>query len=122
MVQKVCHLSTSAIKGYKTMLNTVLAIRGLDLNNDQVLRLIISACSSQPLRPTRDLRSSWNLDVVLRYRTKAAFEPLQLSSTRDLTRKTFSSCSRYSTEGRRDPNTLSQDELAGTGSAGLLSS
>ncbi|MPC21703.1 hypothetical protein E2C01_014697 [Portunus trituberculatus] len=57
------------------MLNSVLAIRGLDLNNDQ--------------RPTRDLRPSWNLDVVLRYITKALFEPLQLSSTRDLTRKTL---------------------------------
>ncbi|MPC24632.1 hypothetical protein E2C01_017719 [Portunus trituberculatus] len=32
---KVCHLFTSAIKGCKAMLNSVLAIRGLDLNNDQ---------------------------------------------------------------------------------------
>ncbi|MPC76281.1 hypothetical protein E2C01_070690 [Portunus trituberculatus] len=58
MVQKVadflvylrqdCYLSNSAIKDYKAMLNSVLAIRGLDLNNDQVLRLIIRACSSKP--------------------------------------------------------------------------
>ncbi|MPC48798.1 hypothetical protein E2C01_042581 [Portunus trituberculatus] len=86
---QVCHLSTSAIKGYKTILNSVLPIRGLDLNNGQVLRLIIRACSSQPRRPTRDIRPSWNLDVVLRYLTKAPFEPLRLSSTRDLTRKTL---------------------------------
>ncbi|MPC51924.1 hypothetical protein E2C01_045781 [Portunus trituberculatus] len=114
--------SRSFLFGYKAMLNSILAIRGLDLNNDQVLRLIIRACSSQPQRPTRDLRPSWNLDVVFCYLTKAPFEPLQLSSTRDLTRKTFSACSHYSTVGRRDPSTLSQDELAGTGFAGLLSS
>ena len=84
-----CQLSASAIKGYKAMLNGVFAIRGLDLNNDPVLRNIIKACSSQPRRPTRDLRPSWNLDVVLRSLTKAPFEPLRLSSTRDLTRKTL---------------------------------
>ncbi|MPC24918.1 hypothetical protein E2C01_018012 [Portunus trituberculatus] len=77
----VCNLVTSAIKGYKAMLNSVLVIRGLDLSKDQVLRLIIRACSSQPLRRTKDLRPSWNLD--------APFEPLWLLSTRDLTRKTL---------------------------------
>lgn len=82
-----CNLSASAIKGYKAMLNGVFAIRGLDLNNSQVLRSIVRACSSQPHRPTRDLTPAWNLDVVLHYLTKAPFEPLNLSSTRDLTRK-----------------------------------
>ena len=67
----------------------VFTIRGLDLDNDPVLKNIIKAGSSQPHRPTRDLRPSWNLDVVLRYLTKAPFEPLRLSSTRDLTRKTL---------------------------------
>ncbi|MPC74691.1 hypothetical protein E2C01_069063 [Portunus trituberculatus] len=84
-----CHLSTSAIKGYKAMLNSVLAIRGLDLNNNQVLRLIIRACSSQPQRPSRNLRPSWNLDIVLHLLTKALFESLQLLSIRDLTRKSL---------------------------------
>ena len=84
-----CNLSTSAIKGYKAVLNGVFAIRGLDLNKDQVLRSIVKACSSQPRRPARGPRPSWNLDVVLRYLSKAPFEPLRLSSTRDLTRKTL---------------------------------
>ncbi|MPC58186.1 hypothetical protein E2C01_052181 [Portunus trituberculatus] len=84
-----CHLSTSVIKGYKAMLNSVLAIQGLDLNNDQVLRLIIRACSSQPQRPSRNLLPSWNLDVVLRFLTTAPFEPMRLSSIRDLTRKSL---------------------------------
>ncbi|XP_045102555.1 uncharacterized protein LOC123498985 [Portunus trituberculatus] len=71
------------------MLNGVFAIRGMDLNNDRVLSAIVKACSSQPRRPTRNLSPSWNLDVVLRYLSKAPFEPLRLSSSRDLTRKTL---------------------------------
>ena len=68
------------------MLNKVFAIRGSDFNKDQVLKDIIRTCSSQP---DRDLRPSWNLDLVLCFLTKASFEPLRLSSTRDLTRKTL---------------------------------
>ncbi|MPC82668.1 hypothetical protein E2C01_077347 [Portunus trituberculatus] len=85
-------------KGYKAMLNSVLAIRGLDLNNDQVLRLIVRACSFQPQRPSRNLWPSWNLDVVLHFLTMAPFEPMWLSSISDLTRKSFSACSCYSTD------------------------
>ena len=70
------------------MLNRVFAMRGLDLNKDQVLKDIIGVCSSQPCRPDRDL-SPWNLDVVLCFLTMARFEPLRLSSTKDLTRKTL---------------------------------
>ena len=77
------------VKGYKAMLNNVFAMRGLDLNKDQVLKDIIRACSSQPYRLDRDLSPSWTLDVVLRFLTMNPFEPLRLSSTRDLTRMTL---------------------------------
>ena len=45
-LRQVCHLLTSAIKGYKAMLNSIFAMRGLDLNKDQVLKDIIRVYSS----------------------------------------------------------------------------
>ena len=70
------HLSTSDIKVYKAMLNSIFSIRGLDLNKDHVLKDIIRGCSSQPCRPDRELSPSWNLDVVLRFLTMAPLNPL----------------------------------------------
>ncbi|MPC58719.1 hypothetical protein E2C01_052727 [Portunus trituberculatus] len=78
-----------SIKDYKAMLNSIFAVKGLDLNNDLILRHIIRAWSFQPHRPNGDLTPSWNLDVVLCHLTKTSFEPLRLSSIRDLTRKTL---------------------------------
>lgn len=84
-----CQLSTSAIKGYKAMLNGIFGLRGLDLNKERVLQDIIKACTSRSQMPRRDLRPSWNVDVVLRFLARAPFEPLQRSSILDLTKKTL---------------------------------
>ncbi|MPC48833.1 hypothetical protein E2C01_042617 [Portunus trituberculatus] len=77
-LRQVCRLSASSVKGYKAMLNSVYAVKGLDLNNDLVLWHIIRTNSSQP-----------HLNLVLCHLTRASFEPLRLLSMRDLTRKTL---------------------------------
>ena len=87
------------------MLNNVFAIRGLDLNKDQVLKDLIRACSSQPCRPDRDL-SPWNFDIVLRFLSMAPFEPLRHSSTKDLTRETLFL---VALGGGGDPSSLTQN-------------
>ena len=88
-LRQECKLSTSAIKGYKAMLNGVFSLKGFDLCQDQVLRDIIKACSSRIHRPLQSRTPSWNVDVVLRSLAQPPFEPLHLSSLRDLTKKTL---------------------------------
>ena len=39
-----CHLSLSAVKGYKAMLNSVFRLKGFDLSCDPVLWDVIHAC------------------------------------------------------------------------------
>ena len=82
-------LSTTTIKGYKAMLNGVFSLKGLDLNNDRVIKEIIKTCSANPRKAPRDLTPPWNLDVVLKFLTGKPFEPISHSSLRDLTRKTL---------------------------------
>lgn len=83
-----CHLSVSAIKGYKAMLNSVFRFKGFDLSSDPVLRDIISACCRQVPRPI-NRTPSWNLDVVLKALVRPPFEPIGQASIRHLTMKTL---------------------------------
>ena len=87
-LHQTCHLSASAIKGYKAMLNSVFSLKGFDLSQDLVLRNLISSIETQA--PRRVVRPpSWNLDVVLRALTRPPFEPLTSASFRDLTKKSL---------------------------------
>lgn len=83
-----CHLSSSAVKGYKAMLNSVFRLKGFDLSNDQVLQDIVRACSRQVRRPSFRL-PPWNVDAVLHSLREAPFEPLDKSSFKHLTQKTL---------------------------------
>ena len=83
-----CHLSLSAVKGYKAMLNSVFRFKGFDLSTDPVLRDVIRACG-QRLPRTRLKLPPWNVDVVLRHLMGAPFEPMATSSCRLLTQKTL---------------------------------
>ena len=83
-----CHLSLSAVKGYKAMLNSVFRLKGFDLSTDPVLRDVIRACSQQVPR-TRLKVPPWNVDVVLRHLMGISFEPMDKSSLRLLTQKTL---------------------------------
>ena len=88
-LRQECNLSTSAVKGYKAMLNSVFSLTGFDLSQDQVLRIIIKACSSQINGPRVSQTPSWNVDVVLRSLTRPPLEPLHQSSLRNVTKKTL---------------------------------
>ena len=46
------HLSLSAIKAYKAMLNSVFCLKGFNLSTDQVLREVIHICGQQAHRNT----------------------------------------------------------------------
>ena len=57
-----CRLSVSAIKGYKSMLNSVFRYKGFDLSADPVLQEIVSACNRQHLKQSAALRrGTWML-------------------------------------------------------------
>ena len=57
-------LSASAIKGYRAMLNGVLALKGYDLSSDVVIREVLKTCSRQVIRPPAR-PPAWSVDVVL---------------------------------------------------------
>lgn len=83
-----CHLSISAIKGYKAMIDSVFRLEGVDLSSDPVLQEVIRACSRGPRRPRLTV-PPWNVDVVLRHLVNTPFKPLEHSSLRLLTQKTL---------------------------------
>lgn len=82
------HLSASAIKGYKAMLNSVFSLKGFDLSQDLVLTNLIKSIETQTPRKSVG-PPSWNLDVVLRALSQPPFEPLRSASFRDLTKKSL---------------------------------
>ena len=84
-----CNLSTSAIKGYKSMLNGIFTYNGFDMSRDPVLRDVIKACSARVHKPIQNRTPSWNVDIVLKALTRTPYEPLHLCSRRDLTKKTL---------------------------------
>ena len=81
------HLSTSAIKGYRSVLNGIFALKGYDFSSDPVLAEVIRTCARRAPRRV-DRRQPWNVDVVLKFLSSAPFEPLPDASLRDLTVKT----------------------------------
>lgn len=86
-LRQECHLSVSAIKGYKAMLNSIFSIKGFDLSHDAVLREIIKACSRRVPRSIG--MPTWNLDVVLKALVRHPYEPMDTVPIRYLTMKTL---------------------------------
>ena len=82
------HLSLSAVKGYKAMLNSVFCLKEFDLSTDQVLQ-VIHTCDQWVYRTTPGV-PSWNMDVVLLHFIGAPFKLLHQSSFRFFTQKTLS--------------------------------
>ena len=80
-------LSTVTIKGYRSSLSALMASRGIDISHDNDLASLCRGFSlERPISHRETPR--WDLMVVLRYLMKPPFEPMRLSSTADLTRKT----------------------------------
>ena len=78
-------LSVSSVMGYRSMLSAVFRFQLPGLSSQPVLRDLRSfrlEAPSCPLRP-----SAWDLAAVLTFLNSAVFEPLQLASLRNLTKK-----------------------------------
>ena len=83
-------LSVSAVKGYCSALNSVLALKGLDLaafrEITTLLRSFARSVNPVELRPP-----AWDVSLVLQSLTGAPYEPLRTCEERFLAQKTLSS-------------------------------
>ena len=79
--------SVQTIKGYRSMLASMLRHLDFDISHNQDLSDIIR--SFQIETPKRSKNLQWNLDVVLKHLTSNKFEPLDHTSLLNLTKKTI---------------------------------
>ena len=78
--------SVSAVKGYCAALNSVFALKGMDLADSQPISMLIRSFSKS-VRP-EELRSpAWDVTLVLQSLNRAPYEPLQTSDERFLAQK-----------------------------------
>ena len=76
----------SSILGYRAMLSSVFRFKLPEISSSSVLRDLIRSFKVEA--PVRSIGPpSWDLDLVLRFLSSSAFEPLTSSSLRDLTKK-----------------------------------
>ena len=81
-------LAVGTIKGFRSVLQSVLRHNNLDISNNQdITDVIKSFIIEKPLAKKDSI--NWNVDVVLSFLCSGRFEPLSGSSLRDLTRKTL---------------------------------
>ena len=82
-------LSVLAVKGYWSALNSVFALKGLDLvasrEISMPLRIFSKSARPEELRPP-----AWDVALVLQSLTRAPYEPLRTSDERFLAQKTLS--------------------------------
>ena len=68
-------LSVSAIKGYSSALNSVLALKGWDLASSREIRMLL--CSfSRSVNPVELRPPAWDVSLVLQSLTGAPYKPL----------------------------------------------
>ena len=81
-------LSVSAVKGYSSALNSVLALKGRDLASSREITMILRSFSR--LDDPVELRPpAWDVALVLQSLTGAPYEPLRLCDERFLAQKTL---------------------------------
>ena len=81
-------LSVSAVKGYRSALNSVFALKGMDLADSHPISMLIRSFSKS-VRP-RELRPSpWDVTLVLQSLTSSPYEPLRTSDKRFLAQETL---------------------------------
>ena len=79
-------LSFSALKGYPTAINSVLALKGTDLFDSRELAMLFRGFAKSC--PTTDLRPpAWDVALVLNSLTAAPYEPIKEAEERLLTHK-----------------------------------
>ena len=80
-------LATITVKGYRSVLSSPMASRGMDISHDPDLNALIRYFSIERLRTVRET-PRWDLALVLRFLMRHPFEPMNVCSLADLTRKT----------------------------------
>ena len=81
-------LSVSAVKGYCSALNSVLALKGLDLAaSREITTLLLSFARS--VNPVELRPPAWDVSLVLQSLTGAPYEPLRTCEERFLAQKTL---------------------------------
>ena len=80
-------LATITVKGYRSALSSLMASRGLDIYHDPDLNALIRSFSIERPRTVRET-PRWDLALVLRFLMRHPFEPMNVCSLADLTRKT----------------------------------
>ena len=80
-------LATITVKGYRSALSSLMASRWLDISHDPDLNALIRSFSIERPRTFRET-PRWDLALVLRFLMRHPFEPMNVCSLADLTRKT----------------------------------
>ena len=81
-------LSVSAVKGYRSALNSVFALKGMDLADSRPISMLIRSFSKS-VRPEELRLPAWDVTLVLQSLTRAPYEPLRTSDERFLAQKTL---------------------------------
>ena len=79
-------LGISSIQGYRSCISKVFLARGIDISHDRDLNMLVRNFAIE--RPVQHREAPrWDLMVVLRLLMKPPFEPMNMASLADMTRK-----------------------------------
>ena len=81
-------LSVSAVKGYSSALNSVLALKGRDLASSREITMLLQSFARLVI-PVELRPPAWDTSLVLQSLTRAPYEPLQTCEERFLAQKTL---------------------------------
>ena len=81
-------LSVSAVKGYSSALNSVLALKGRDLASSREITMLLRSFS-RSVDPVELRPPAWDVSLVLQSLTGAPYEPLRTCDERFLAQKTL---------------------------------
>ena len=81
-------LSVSAVKGYRSALNSVFALKGMDLADSRPISMLIKSFSKS-VRPEELRPPAWDVTFILQSLTGAPCEPQRTSNECFLAQKTF---------------------------------
>ena len=79
-------LSVSAVKGYSSALNSVLALKGRDLSASREITMLFWSFA-RSVNPVELRPPSWDVSLVLQSLTGALYEPLRMCEERFLAQK-----------------------------------
>ena len=82
-------LSVSAVKGYSSALNSVLALKGRDLASSREITMLLRRNFSRSVDPVELRPPAWDVALVLQSLTGAPYEPLWMCDERFLAQKTL---------------------------------